>query len=660
VEKKSNLALHLNTVRKLYAASAFLSGVLLFFTASFFTLPLIDGWYNFPGGSKSIFPYRDYYYPVPPFTYFEAQIVSALPFPSISLRLFHILLGGFFSLSLYGLATKFSSRKNALCAAIFCCSILSSLKLEPAGGWNTQSIFLSTIGLSFYIHGWMSENQKSKFGIFAGIFFFLSAITKQTVILPIFTLIACSLVIGIKRKSHATLKLIQMTILVQIIGGIILSLYLHINSALSSFVQIMISSGGKNLIILDLLQKILAGLLENLFKYHSILIVTLVLLHFCRSYIRNKFLLKSIGMSTLILLSINIFSNLNQLNQIIVGIILSMLNVFSLKLVNKQKYLILNVVIVLIIPIILGINNFGPSEKNILTKIKMFLFLNNNIMEFWITSSILMVLFFFTQLRSDKKPSLDYEVSLLISLFVISNIIFAALSSGGSYFLFWFIPILIIGIPKLISILKQELKHIEKIAYISLMTIIIISIISFVGKTIVLPYSWWGWNEPSILHHERVRVESGYYKGVFITKQQKSLMDTVADYQIKAAQISPIKPRTLHSFPNIVMTQSLTPIANYTGLNCFIAWFDLCPNKLAIEDLEKFKQLPSSVVVWSQPTEDAFIIHEQLFLKEKSALRSWNEYRLSQVESKSWQLVGSIPASSMNWWPIEIYAVMKN
>jgi hypothetical protein len=300
-----------------------------------------------------------------------------------------------------------------------------------------------------------------------------------------------------------------------------------------------------------------------------------------------------------------------------------------------------------------------PAEQNLIAKLKNYALINGNLQQFWTTIGIYLVFHSLMKFRIHKNCSEKKDVEFLLGSYVASNIVFAVLSSGGSYFTFWFIPILIIGIPRFISETRKSVSLHSQLSAVASMLIIVTSTLLLNLQTIVTPYSWWGWNSPSIINQNRVTIEEGYYKGLVVTQDQDNFMKKIAEYEMKAAQLSTIKPTTLYSFSNIPMTQSLTGITNYTGLNCVIAWFDLCPNQLAAADLIKLSRKPPSVVVWSQPGEDAFLVHEELFLKQKSVLRNWNDYRIAQVKSGSWKLVGQISPSTMNWWPIEIYAVVS-
>ena len=657
--KKSIAPSILSISGKLHPSIAFSTGIFLFFTSSFFTLPLIDGWSNFPGASKSLFPYRDYYYPVPPFTYFEAQVFSNFQLPSISLRIFHIILGGSFTVSLYYLASKFADKKDSLIVAIFCSAILSSLRLEPAGGWNTQSIMLSTIAITFYVYGWMNDNQQKKFGFLAGIIFFLSALTKQTILIPFAMLIISSILIGIRNKNNSVLRLIKYTVLAQIISGVILIVFLRRNLAMEPFIKMMLTSGGKNLAFNDLANKIAAGMIDTQLSYHSLFLIILILLHYFKKLIKNENWFDTAYIYLLILLSINIFSNLNIIYQLSVSLVLFLFYNILKKPFNRKWDTLPNLMIILICPVVIGIINSPTNEQSISKKIKNYLFTDINLEEFWMTLAFLIILIFLIKIKTTEKSSKIYQVNFLIAIYVVSNLFSAVLSSGGSYFLFWFIPVLIVGIPFLISSLRNSTVRNWKLTYAMLLIVLLFSTISAIGKTLDTPYSWWGWTEPSVFQQNRIVVDGGYYKGLPVTQAQQTFMKLIAKYESEAASLSPITPVTLYSFPNIIMTQSLTSITNYSGLSCLIAWFDLCPDTLAREDLEKFKDNPPSVVVWSQPTEGAFLVHEKLFLRSRSALRDWNNYRLSQFEKGSWKLVGYVPPSDMNLWPIQIYAVMQ-
>jgi hypothetical protein len=649
----------------LWLALASLAAVAIFALSAFSIYPLIDGWFSFPLGDPSLFPYRDYFFPVTPLIYLEAQAGRYLSLPVTGVRVSLLVLPALFGLSLASLASRYVSRRVAFVVATAVVALLAALRLEPPGGWNTQSIMFLTLGIALFIKAWESEpvheRRRPRFAhpfslalaLLSGLGFFLAILVKQTVAanvaLVLIMFVICMRVIHGRATGSRALRLVVVIVLEQVALAVPVLIFLSVNGALAAFFSDMLSTGGKNPRLLKAGVDIVGGALGTLASPPALAIAALA------------------GVAGALLALSARLPRRSRPRRVTAQVIVAVLAVLA----------VLAALVALRLPMTSG------SPVAYLSALSL------PIQSTWTVASLLSTLILGTvlyvtmrratagaavaapprptappvagrrQWRTDDSPII---VALATA---VASIVIGVLSSGGTYFAYWFVPSVAIFIAFFVS--RMQDSDGLRLFVPALLCTLLFSTGAFAASIITAPYEWWGWNEPPLLGR-RVVADFGYPDGLRLSPRSYSFYSNVREAEQKAArrrlsvEASSTLPRTerrlsIFSFPNINSTLTLTSMRPYTEATCLSLWFDLCPNALAARSLEEFRKNPSDVIAWMDPSERAFMTHETLFLGERSALRDWQAYRDRQVRSRAWVATKVIPATatSPNEWPVTIY-----
>ena len=115
---------------------------------------------------------------------------------------------------------------------------------------------------------------------------------------------------------------------------------------------------------------------------------------------------------------------------------------------------------------------------------------------------------------------------------------------------------------------------------------------------------------------------------------------------------------TVFSYPNIPTAATATGLQNYTGIKCVVLWFDTCPNNQAAADLVTFASNPPNVIIWEPIPPSMMAGNEVTFVRGRSALEDWENYRLHEVATGKWVQIDSFVSPLSNGWTTYVYAVV--
>ncbi len=113
----------------------------------------------YPLQAKHLIPYRDYFNPVPPLSYFEAHITASSTYGLRNYMLLTLAMVPLFGIACFSLARRFVGNLTSLVLVLFIAATLLSLRLEPVGGWNTQFFVLMAIGSILYIEAVLNRGE---------------------------------------------------------------------------------------------------------------------------------------------------------------------------------------------------------------------------------------------------------------------------------------------------------------------------------------------------------------------------------------------------------------------------------------------------------------------------------------------------------------------
>ena len=656
---------------KSYEISAFFAGTFLSIPIMLTINPIFDGWFNFPLGDQTRLPYRDYYLPVPPIVYFEAQFFKLFPYSGLILRIFSIMLYGLLTWALYSITEKYLTKIQSLIVSVFSTSILLSLKLEAPGGWNTQSTIFSILGLSIFISQWNAKiSQTSDYktrkntltNILAGVLLFIAAGIKQTIFLPHFMLLIFAYFGSLQKKNKNHKYVIQVIVLTHLILGVALIGFMKSQFMLTNFRNYVLSSGAKNLDPSNLILK----LTDNIIVYSknpSIYLAGLILVfYFVKKKSGEESRLNQIKNYFPALLSVSILTNLQYSQKFLVFVVVLIVLHSSSKILKNKTAAVNRVHLILgmLIPIVYQYITYRLDPKLEISSnfqiLKTYILSLNKLTQNWIALCLLIIPFLlFIRIKRRNSTLSDLE---LVMIYTLANLPLATVSSGGQAYLFWFIPFLAIFLAFMVG--KLNLDKNKNIAW-SLIVVVIISTLSFVTNTLKTPYEWWGWKEPTRLQTDYQFVKNGYNKGILISGMNDGFYGKIQIAQKVALKESGIPTKTIFTFPNLTYLETLIQKSEYRELTCPSLWFDLCPNYLVKEDLIRFSNNPPSVVVWSDLTEESFYVHEELFLRDRSNLRLWQNFRQVQVRTGAWKEIEVFEPNKLNLnsTRITVYSVQE-
>jgi len=221
-------------------------------------MPLTSGNFVFPLQNRKLIPYKDYFDPVGPLSYFISQLTANKNYGIRNVVLFSILFCvSIFGISMYMLARIFIGRTNSLILSYLMQTYICCLRLEQIGGWNTTHLMLISTGFAFLIKSLTSNsfdqtslNSVRNYGIISGLFFGLAILEKQTSLawLLIFFLLLFILYFEIRNKDiqQCLRRSVKWVFLGGLIPGIFTTTFLILQNDFTFFIRDMISGGGKN------------------------------------------------------------------------------------------------------------------------------------------------------------------------------------------------------------------------------------------------------------------------------------------------------------------------------------------------------------------------------------------------------------------------------
>lgn len=640
--------------------------------------PLMDGGFYFPLGSNMI-PYRDYFLPVTPLTYFEAQIFEKSSNPLLVNRLFFLWIPVAMFWSYFMVSRQFLNTLRSCVVAIFGVGLFATLGLELLGGWNTQGLALEAMGLAMSVLAFSTPNSTKAraigYGLWAGAFFGLAIQAKQTFAIVNFVICLGLLgwfCVGARKRSESRRRGLGVVsaILVGLTSVTLISLMLLMKlGALGAFFSTMLSGGGKNPSLLSALAQLQASISEGLSNSGIWAVALLLLL----GYFALSQTPKGLGKSSRVVVQCLWFFALGlvgfQTFIAVVGtpeiwavpwsLLVLLMGMISVRMAARYRQ-IAPVILAVLVPLLIGLL-ISP------TGINAYLIYVGLPTKFWLILSIAMMIwmsYFCIRMipptrRTEVQLSLGFDDAQSISVFIGVLATFASLvgllSSGVGLWVQSLLP----GICILIAACWHLLSRTSGLAWTKLIVYALLVLVGVSGflTTLTRPYTWWGWTEPSVLDGSRVKANFAYLKDLDLAVSTNDFYTRLASAEERAAGLSGQSSPTLLTFPNATAGWALTNLEPYTASGCIWLWMDLCPNSLALEALRNVRRTPPSVIVWNEVPEEAITLHESAFVHESSAVRDWIKFRNEQVAIGRWVAVDEIPATkgSPNQWPVTIY-----
>ena len=686
------LAKHDQTI----AAAISVLFVAIYAQVNFRILPLIDS-IIYPLGQKGELPYRDYYFPVTPGTYFLTQFSYWLPGDQnlYTFRLLGLLFLPLLTYSAYFVSRKFSGKVIAILMSAIAVGSFFALGLEMLGGWNLIPIALNFAGFTLLVLAILEDDLKSYrvakiyFSqnflrlCLAGFFFSLAVLFKQTHLIQLIAQvliwwILIRFVLGKKvtKTVFTTKNSVAMTLGASVTAFSLFA-WLFSNDIVNEFFINMMSFGGKNPTISSLFGAVFEQLTLLLTSFVPVIFLLLILISIV---ILSKDRLDIASpLFTILAFQFSYFllwenSSLDYYSILWISAAFLLISVTSINKfcpkAFKQLWLSLSWSIFLAIQttyLVLN-NEYLLEGLALLNFSEKFLVGFAYVLSIYVVLNLLFKSNYSDQQRVAARFSKNFAtdrwstVALLAVAGVFSELV-NLLSSGGQIYFLWVMPFLIVLFQFFVSQIAVPFNfQLLSIPY----AVLFLTSIGLFAQGTIAPYSWWGWREPTLLKPS-VSSSIEVFKGLSPESSVETFYVDLAKLEIAAASRSKNEDPTVLSLGNIPMATSVSGLTPYSNHYCRVQWFDLCPDDVLERDLEALKMNPPDVIVFAEISPAAFNVHEGLFLDGTSELRRFRDYRYQQVRKGNWVEVGNVRTigskadriSGGSRWLVRVYAVSK-
>lgn len=647
-----------------FVTSVFAFWIAIWCFLNFRILPPVDS-IAFPLANENYLPYRDYYFPVTPGTYFLSKIASFFSIIEITFayRLLGLLFVPLLLWSAYSIARRFLSKINSAILSGFASSVFFSLGLEMFGGWNLIPLSLYIVGLALLVrHSPLSSSTRegAKFSnsnltvFLSGIAFSVAGVFKQTFLIQLLAQIVLFVVFmaaatgGIKElKSIPKAKLLAFS-LGLILPFLLVYFWLAINDIYGIFIQNMLSFGGKNPSLFDLVGSTFVSVItgmNNFLAIAFILFLALLVVTYS-SKERNELLGPAFVVISSMLVYERFWGNLSTAQKIWTAAVFLIAVLVSILVSRKCEAKTFNKALPIIWITFLAVTQATVtfSETKMLNKL-----LSLGLPQSFFTSAtlILTLVITYQHLTCTKVESKEDFASMRLNLFFAAGTFAAFInlaSSGGTIYYIWFLGPFLYFTSYAIGRLRLRSN---KNLIILLFSVISFGMASNLAFGVANPYTWWGWHEPSLLKpvgKSDLKILTGmrpaeevndFYTNIFTFTQ-------TASQEVKSGS-----PRIL-TIGAIPMVSAVSGIDPYEGLYCKVQWFDLCPDAILLSDLDALKKSPPDIIVFQEIDDLAFKSHENGFLKSRSALREYKKFRNEQVRLGNWKEIGRVTTPGTN------------
>lgn len=157
----------------------------------------------------------------------------------------------------------------------------------------------------------------------------------------------------------------------------------------------------------------------------------------------------------------------------------------------------------------------------------------------------------------------------------------------------------------------------------------------FAARIVQEPYSWWATREPA-LSVERQSTSIRRLDGFRINESQADRWERLADL------VRPSVNGQVFAGPNIGGVPYILGLASAHN-NCPVLWWDVCPENLAMEDLEWLKKTRPEYILWEQQPEFVIKSHEDAFRDGSvSAIRAIGDWLTGNQGDSGYSLVATI------------------
>lgn len=631
----------------------------LFAFVSLRILPPIDG-ALFPLSNTNWLPYRDYYFPTTPGSYFIALISGSVSneHSLLIFRIIGLLFVPLFFWSLYRLARLNLSRISSAIVASFGMSVMYKLGIEVLGGWNLIPLILFSTAFTLMIVAKNNHSvptwQISKINfklLGAGVCFGLSIVFKHTFFIQLIAafilyLAISAVLVGLRSTKEQVLsKDLCWMILGLIIPLSLLSYWIISNSLLDQFYKNISSMGGKNPQLFVITQDALDSFLNAIGNPAALALIALLLSGSSKFFEIYTFRVGTVSSAVFlyVYLSTSLYvPRLGPAGKIFTSIYLLLfvaVSIIAIRKLNSTKVFprIIKYGISIGIAIQLGaliINAENVSKKLNALALPDLVFVN-------MTFILCMAGLAYSAPESRRPKPLTqnskFELNVFIFVFaIVASSLINIASSGGELYLIWMIGPFTWIFTRLLST-----THIDR-QFVSFGVLLLsLASVANISYGITNPYTWHNWKDPSLTWKARSSTVPELY-GISPATGVASFYEKLRKVESRAAKLSKTEDPKIFSFGGIPMASAISGMSPYEGSYCKFQWMDLCPQKVIFNDLAAIRNNSPDVIVIEEIPDSIIALHEEAFLKETSEVRKYYSYAYSQTRLGKWVKVGTL------------------
>lgn len=623
-------------------------------------LPSSEGWgeYYVELIKSGKFPYRDFYFYLPPLNLVVDFIFYSITKSILGYRILRLIERILMMELLYSMLCKKYHPSRASLGCIIGGIIGSFSTYDLMGDYNQTGVFLILI-LGYFALRFIENidnNKKYKFIFGAGISIGLLFTIKQTVfVAACISFFLVLLFYCFIEKDKAFKFYVLYTIIGVLIPISVCFICLLANNAFFPFIEQVFmgsdSKGGLFDILVGNISYYLFGKDNHGYLFNFIILVfffsMLTFLLKYRNMLIQQSLIRKVAICFLIIcsfwilysqrISLQNITLAGKETKLLIPYILLFLpfclffckvkkNTFSTNLLITLLYLLPNAFFIYYI--LSNRNNVTPliSQKLVGTT------LTDELGRINIFFSFFYIIYLFIQ-RIKKGNWEDKKYHLIISLTCFCNNYSAVMASGATSvparLLFLFIPYIFCF---LLSF-KTPLNKVKNLCIYLFASIIIL--FSFAEK-VESPYSWWGWAEEP-LYNKTETTDIDFAQGFLFSEDEKEIYEKIT----KLITENTSENDTVYTFPHHKLFNLLS---NRLEMETFVPvpFYDVCSDKYASLDAEILKESPPKIVVWCDML-DCMNVHEMFFRGgNRSGQRDIQEWLYEKTEDETYICIGQI------------------
>ena len=594
------------------------------------TIPISEGWgvYYAELIRRGLFPYRDFYYYLPPLNLLiDTQIWSLSGGLLIVYRSWRLLERVLLVLLVYVFLKSCGARRGiAFVAALFGSIIGAGSVYDLIGDYNQTAILLIVVLGILLLKFIEAETNRQKslaillLGTFWSILFLLKQSSGAAVALVFLMIFIIYLLHSQDRNWLQETALLVTGITLPLLA---LALVLYCNGALGQFVdQVFLAGGGAKGGVLTVLTE---GMLAIFGKNSEIGIV------FCMFMIavilgdaefnsiihgrKRDFVLLVLTIALLAILFINSYGSYcvsairyffdNKVASLLfVSVIVSIMLVgYKYLRLNYTHLAILMTIGGLIVALCIAYTNFRSAASH-LYESGLFGLMDS----FCIIIDIFTVLCFFRSLYlylSNDGHCATYQKDLMVSgcafAACYSGLMTASSSGTPPYVLFLVAPVCIMNM----LTAKIADNHIKIIRDVVILGVCVVICATIFAQKSTHPYSWW--NAEGTVSDDVVAIDSGFLKGFDVSRKQLDTFDRV----VKIIEDNSDEDDIVWGFPYVKLFNLMTGRISEPGF-VPVPFYDVCPDKYAKNEALLLSQNPPDIVVWKD-IPGCIEVHEKYF-----------------------------------------------